>query len=162
MIYILRFIIYIILTIVFIFIFAPKKEILFFGEQMLSEYHINIVKQPDATKIYYDDIFVAKVKTIEVNLMIYNNAINIKDITIDKDYEVFVPTKIDNIDITYTLLEPTLVDLTSKGEFGEVNVLYNILKDYVYAQLSPSAILLRNKDIMNRFVKTKNGYIYEK
>jgi hypothetical protein len=92
----------------------------------------------------------------------YNNAINIKDIKIDKDYEVFVPTKIDNVDITYNLLEPTFVHLTSKGQFGEVNASYNILNDSVYVQLAPSEILLKNKDIMNSFVKTKNGYIYER
>jgi hypothetical protein len=160
--YLLKTIIYIILTIIFIFAFAPKKEIILFGEQILSVYKINIVKQPDDTKIYYDDIFVAKVKIIEVNLMMYNNAINIKDIKIDKDYEVFVPTKIDNVDITYNLLEPTFVHLTSKGQFGEVNASYNILNASVYIQLAPSNILLNNKDVMNNFVKTKNGYIYEK
>jgi hypothetical protein len=162
MIYILRIIIYTILTIIFIFTFAPKKEILLLGEQILSVYKVNIVKQPYDTKIYYDDIFVAKVKTIEVNLMMYNNAINIKDIKIDKDYEVFVPTRIDNVDITYSLLEPAFVYLTSKGQFGEVNASYNILNDSIYMKLAPSKILLRNKDIMNSFVKTKNGYIYEK
>jgi hypothetical protein len=147
---------------VFIFAFAPKKEILLLGEQVLSVYKVNIIKQPDDTKIYYDDIFVAKVKIIDINLMLYNNAIKIKDIKIDKDYEVFVPTKIDNVDITYSLLEPAFVYLTSKGQFGEVNASYNILNASFYIQLAPSKILLRNKDIMNSFVKTKNGYIYEK
>ena len=67
MIYILRIIIYIILTIVFIFAFAPKKEILLLGEQILSVYKVNIVKQPDNTKIYYDDTYVAKVKIIDIS-----------------------------------------------------------------------------------------------
>jgi hypothetical protein len=160
--YILRVIIYIILTVVFIFVFAPKKEILLLGEQVLSVKKINIVKQPYNSKIYYDDIFVAKVKTIEINLLMYNNAINMKDIKIDKDYEVFVPTKIYNVDITYSLLEPIHVHLTSKGEFGELNASYNILNELVYIQLAPSDVLLRNKDIMKIFVKTKDGYIYEK
>jgi hypothetical protein len=160
--YVLKTIIYIVVTVIFIFAFAPKKEIILLGEQVLSVYKINIVKQPDDTKIYYDDIFVAKVKILDINLMMYSNVINIKDIKIDKDYEVFVPTNIDNIDITYSLFEPTLVHLTSKGQFGEVNASYNILNASIYMKLAPSKILLKNKNIMNNFVKTKNGYIYEK
>ena len=76
----------------------------------------------------------------------------------------FVPLKIADVNIKYTIFNPLFITGISHGEFGEASLNIDILKRKVRLKLIPSKIMKQKyRTTLRNLKKNADGeYIYDK
>ncbi|WP_457747135.1 hypothetical protein [Sulfurimonas sp.] len=154
--------------------FAPKSSFYYFAETKLQKYNViisnEVVQENFFTLIIKNlDISVkaiesAKIKEVDVTLLFLYNAIHVKDIELSSVVESFMPSKISSVDISYTLLNPFVLQAEAKGEFGDAYITFTLLKRELLVFMHPSKKMLQeHRRSLKLFRKTKKGeYKYAK
>jgi len=166
--------IYFIFFILALIVFMPKSSLYFFGEKNLKQFSVIVSDEKikeglfslslsDIT-IYAKGVDSAKVKKVDATLMLIYNSIDITDIEISSVAAPYLPTKIKNVDISYTIFNPLVVNAVSNGEFGEAKAKFDIIKRELKVYLKPSKKMLRKYTRSLRYFKkdTKGEYVYAK
>jgi hypothetical protein len=152
----------------------PKKNIYYFIEHKLIDKNIQLVNEKIDDKLFsfslssmdilYNQINVAKVENILISPYLFSNTIEIKKIHINEILKNTMPSKIENIKIVYSLLNPLNVELSASGDFGIIEGTIGIFTRLLIAKIQISnsfktrfSVLSQNKNI----IKTKKGYVYE-
>lgn len=154
--------------------FTPKVSVYYFIEQILSSYSIVVSKEnvedtglalkiKDAS-VSIKSVDIADVSVIDATMLVLYNSINAENITLSSEYEYFMPLKVKNINIRYSILDPLNIVATSSGEFGKASASINIFDRMLHLNLQPSDITLKNyKKSLQYFKRSENGeYVYEK
>ena len=167
-----RFFLYTILILFFLIFFAPKEQLYFYLEQKLQDNKIVIYQekvQPTNIGIVlkdglisYNKIFIRLFSDLSIGSYWFKTNITINNFFIDKDYKFFIPSKIDKIDISHSLLNPLNVIIVASGEFGKLNGSYDLISNKLKLNLTPSETMKTKKELLKFMLKTKDGYKYEK
>jgi len=165
---------YIVFFIMVLLYFTPKQELYYFGEHELKKYKV-IFSDEDVIenslsltiknmKITYDSIDAANVQSVDIKLFGLYNSISVNDVQLTSIAANFIPLKIDNIEVKYTIIDPLNLKLFAVGEFGEVNARVNILDRNASLLLKPSKKMLsRYRSTLRQLRKNKQGeYRYAK
>jgi hypothetical protein len=156
----------------FIF-FLPKVNLYYKAEELLENYKITVSAEKLTDSgfnfkindgvIYFDDLVVAKVEEISITPLLLYNKIDVKPFSFSKDMKQFVPLKINNLNITHTILNPLHVSIKGSGEFGSLDGDISILDRNISLILMPSKTLLNKKPFWLRKMKkdSQGGYRYE-
>jgi len=164
---------YIILFFVFLIFFAPKTNLYYFAEKQLQNYAIIIdnetIKEHTFSleishpTLYIKSIQSAKAMEVDIKPFILYNAINISNIRLTQIAKNFFPTKIDYIDVKWTVFNPIKVSLHAKGEFGEAKGYLDLIKKAIYITIKPSKLLKSSySQLLYGLKQNKNKeYIYE-
>ncbi len=171
---IMKFFAYMVFFVVALLYFFPKVSLFYFLEQQLQPLDLIvsseklkdtgfILKVQDGV-VSFKSIESAKIKEIEIGLFVLYNTIKIQDITLSSTASSFVPLKIEEGEIIYSVIDPLHVNARLQGEFGKLRASYNIVERSVELVLEPSKLMLNDyRATLRSFKKDEKGeYIYEK
>ncbi|MCK4737466.1 MAG: hypothetical protein KAT10_02825 [Sulfurimonas sp.] len=168
-----KFFAYFIFFIFALIYFVPKTSIYYFIEKELKNYEIVISNEELQESSFNLHITggTVSVKSIEsanidqADMKIYGlyNTIELQEIVLSKTVSSFLPSKIKNATVSYTVFNPTNIQVKASGEFGEADAQYNLLNKTLYLKLKPSKkMLTKYRSTLNSLKKSENGeYIYE-
>ena len=153
MVKLLKFFAYITFFIFALIYFMPKDSLYYYGEHELKKYKIIVSNEEvknnalslkiNHSKLYYDSIESAEIKSIDITLLGLYNLIMIKGIKLSTVASNFIPLKIDSVEIKYSILNPLHVLLNANGEFGVAVAEFNISDSNLSVVVKPSTLMLK-------------------
>ncbi|WP_320033509.1 hypothetical protein [Halarcobacter sp.] len=170
--FILKSIVYILFFIFTLIIFLPKEQFYYLLENKISKMNVIVSDEIIDEKLfglnikdanlYYDGINFSLVDNIDITtLLVYNN-IDVKNIRVAKSFNKFLPSKIDSLNLNYSLINLNKISILSKGDFGEFEGEVLIFDGKIVGELKPSNIMMtKYRNLLNRFKKVDGKYIYE-
>lgn len=154
--------------------FMPKKNIYYFIETELKKYDVVLSKEQlvdtgyslniNHATLSMKSIDAAKANQIDIKLYALYNSINVDNIYLSSMAAAFIPLKIQNASVSYSIIDPLNINAKAYGEFGEVNVKVDLLERKLKLILNPSKLMLNKyKNTLKKLKKLKIGvYVYEK
>jgi len=170
----LKFVAFLLFFIFALILFVPKESFYYLLEQKLEKFDfiISNEKLEDKTlslnienlDISAKGIEALTIKEADVLILGLYNSVELQNIQLSSLVESYLPAKIEKVDISYTILNPLVVQADGYGTFGDARVAVNILEKKARLVLKPSKIMLNKyRNSLRKFKKSKNGeYIYEK
>jgi len=148
--------------------FMPKENLYFLGEKELQKYHVVIAHESVKDRgfslvlrhldIYVESIKSATVERVDIALFGLYNEVEVDNIHLSSAVASMLPTKIEYVDIKYSVINPLNVTFTALGAFGTVQGVANIKERKIIARLKPSSLMLRNyRSTLRNFKKQANG-----
>ena len=155
-----------------ILIFLPKENLYNLFEKELYKHNIIVSGEIrneklfslniNSSEVYYDGINTAFIDDIDISTFIVFSKINIKKIRVSKSFKNFLPSKIDNLEISHSIIDFNSIKIDSSGEFGEFKGSYSIFDKKFLGELIPSKIMkLKYRNILNQFRLKDGKYYYE-
>jgi hypothetical protein len=154
--------------------FAPKENLYYLLEQKLATHGFIIADEKikegsfsleiDEAQLYFESIKSADISHAKFLTLLVYNSLEIQNIELDEISAPFLPSKIDNISIKQSILNPFALHVKAQGEFGKIDMQYNILRGHLKGVMIPSYIMLQKyPSTVHMFTANQNGeYIYEK
>jgi len=169
-----KFFVYLLFFIFALILFMPKSSLYYFAETELKEFGVlisneTLVESFSTLKVKNLDVSVKGIESVDIVsadftlLGVYNN-ISFQNIKLSSIVEAYLPSKIEDMNIVYSLLHPLSIRAKAIGDFGEVNANFDLLELKLKADLKPSKLMLRRyRSSLHFFKKSKEGeYIYAK
>lgn len=165
---------YIVFFVLSLIYFIPKLSVYYFVEKELKKQEIILSKEELLENIFslelnhpefsYKGIESAKAQSINMNFFLVYNVISAKNIEFSDIASSFIPLKVDNAQVQYTIFDPLNISLKASGEFGELDSNINVLDKNVTMKLIPSELMLESyKRTLKKLNKNENGeYTYAK
>lgn len=162
----------VILTIFFVLLFLPKKNIHYKFEELAKMQEVVLSNEElksrlfgldiEHAKLYIRGIHIAELSFRVRSFALYN-AMDVAPFDIDEDLIHFFPQTIDKINISHSIFTPNTINLEICGDFGEAKGVVNLGTKSLYLEVEPSKILTsRYKSVLRELKKDKEGgYIYE-
>ncbi len=126
------------LTLLLLWLFAPKEEIYYLLEKSLKEKNIIISNETisdqwyglkiNGADIYTNGIKVAKASELNFIFLFLYSKLTIKEINIDKAFHTMAPKSISKLDATYSILNPLNIKINAEGSFGVLDGDVKLLK----------------------------------
>lgn len=169
-----RFFAYFAFFILFLMYFTPKISIYYLLEDQLKNYDLIISSEESKDKGYalnikhatvsLKSIDAAKIGEINIKIFAIYNSVSIENIYLSSMASSFIPLKVQNANIVYSIIDPTNLNAMAYGEFGEVNAKFDLLEKKISVVLTPSKLMLKkHQKTLKKFKKLKTGgYLYEK
>ena len=118
------------LFILLMWLFAPKEELYYLLEKSLKDQDIVISNEQikdtwfglniSNADIYVKGINVAKASDLQLNFFFFYNTLKIEKIDMDSSLHMVSPKNIDEIQATYSIIDPMHVQLAGLGSFGSM------------------------------------------
>ncbi len=155
-------------------VFIPKSSVYYFLEKNMKQFEVVISNETlHATALSLNiqnlevstkGIDTALIDEADITLLLFYNKLHFTNIKLSSIVEAYLPSKISNLDISYTIFNPLVVNLKAKGGFGVAKGTLNIMQRALNISVEPSKIMLRRyKRSMRMLKKSENGeYIYAK
>jgi len=158
------------LSLILLWLFAPKHELYYLLEKSLKEKNI-IISNETITDTWYGlkltnaDLYVngikmAKVDELNFKFFFLYNTLTIDQINVNEAFQTMSPKVINNLKATYSVLNPLKVTLNGEGSFGTLDGVVTPLKRHIEI-LFPVAKELKTIKKFLKHDKTK-GWYYEK
>ena len=168
MVKIVRFFAYILFFILALIYFMPKESIYFFAEKELQKYHVVIDNESIKDKgfslelshlnVYVESIQSAKIENLDVLFFGIYNEIEADNIELSTAVASMLPTKIESVNIKYSIVNPLNVTLNAVGAFGTLHGVANLKERKITAELKPSSLMKRKyRSALYNFKKQANG-----
>lgn len=115
-------------------------------------------------KLLYEGVQVATFQKAEIMLLGFDNSVHVHSVVLSGLVKNFLPQKIEQIDVRYSLLHPLEVQFWAKGNFGSAEGSYEIKENKIMVNLHPSKMMqMHFRSSLREFKKLKSGvYYYEK
>jgi len=155
-------------------LFAPKDGVYFLFEKELSKYDVVISDEHlkeelfslnvDGLNVWAKGVESMNIESADLTLLLFYNTINLKNIALADILKSYVPTKIDSLEASYSIIDPLHVKAEAVGEFGEARVSFDIVERSLTLKLTPSKEMLQGyKRTMRMLKKDEDGaYSYAK
>lgn len=116
------------LSLLLLWLFAPKVELYYFLEKFLKEKHI-VISNETVTDTWYglqikngelsvDGAKMATINELNFNFFFLYNTLKIDTIKMDKSLSNMAPKEIRQLSAIYSVLKPLQVTLNGEGSFG--------------------------------------------
>jgi hypothetical protein len=154
--------------------FSPKEQLYYLGEEYLKQesvfiYNESLQDEGFSFTISEFDLALQGVKSLhakeaKITLFGFYNSIGITDIELSSALASFIPLKITNVKLGYTLLNPLEVSIELFGDFGEAYGGYSLIDNEVEIKVIASEQMKREfKHTLKEFKKDDKGeYSYAK
>ncbi len=171
---IFNFFIYLILFIVALIYFTPKISTYYFLEHTIKPFGVIISQERvsdnglelkiENASISVKGVDSAVIENIDIQIFGLYNSFDIQNIELSSVASSFVPLKIEDLNIKYSVINPLFITGASHGEFGEASLNINILERTLQLKLIPSKIMKQKyRSTLRNLKKNAEGeYIYEK
>jgi len=169
-----KFFIYFFFFVFALILFTPKESIYYLAEQNLKKFDVVISKESlkstlfslniENLEITTKGIDSAIIEKADITLLLFSNNITLENIKLSSVVDSFVPSKISNIELNYTIFNPLVLTGELEGKFGVADVKLHILDRNLSVVLYPSKLMLKGyKKSLNYFTKGEEGeYKYAK
>lgn len=153
--------------------FFPKVNGYYFLEHTLAKKRVVLSKEQVVDNgfsleikhatVSYEAIKSASVSDIDVKIFGLYNSVTVENVKLLDIASSFIPLKIYNIYVGYTLINPLNIVGDAQGEFGVLHFTLNIVQKKLKVVLKPSKLMLRRyRNTLRYMHKNSNGeYIYE-
>jgi hypothetical protein len=157
--------------------FIPIKNLYFLGQEELLKKNIFVNESSISTffvsttiegaTFYFEDIKALNAKSIGINIFGLYNSFYFEDINIDKALKDFLPLKIQDLSIVYSILYPTKAFISGEGDFGVLEGYVDLINKKVFLSIDASSLMKKSFNKLLSMMKTikdknhKNRYIYE-
>jgi len=154
--------------------FSPKSSVYYFAEQQLKKFAVVISEETlderllslniQNLDISVKEIDTAIIKEVDITLLLVYNSVKLTKIKLSSLVEAYLPSKIESLNITYTLLNPLYITADGVGEFGEASASVSLLDRNASVFLKPSKKMFKKyRKSLKMFKKSENGeYVYAK
>ena len=149
-------------------IFAPKRELYYLLEAYLMRQDIIIDNEEIESGffaltlhhpvLYVKGIKVADIEEISLFTLFFYTTISAKGIKTDASFRRWVPGQIDIVSLRYQVLNPLNITLQAKGSFGVGNGYFSIDKRVLHIDLTEAKSIGMLKPLLK---KGKEGWYYE-
>jgi len=169
-----KFLFTIILFVMMILFFMPKQNLYFFAEKELVKKGVVISKEEVTDKgflfemhhahLSVSGIESAVISDLSLSLYLFYNNLHIDSIYLASSLKGFVPLVVKNVDVTYSIINPLVITLQSKGDFGEAFGDFSLIDRKLSLTLKPSKLMRQKyRGTLRNLKKLKNGkYSYVK
>ena len=152
--------------------FFPKENIYFLLEKELKNFDVIISKEHVSStllslnlqklEVTTKGIESALIEDVSVTLLVFSNSMTLENIKLSSLVEAYLPSKIDALQVTYTIFDPLHINAVGTGSFGEAEASFNISSRELEVILKPSKKMLsKYRNSLRRFKKSENGeYVY--
>ena len=157
------------LSLILLWLFAPKVELYYLLEKSLKEKGI-VISNETITDTWYGfkvenaEVYVAGAKIVNVtdldfNFFLFYNTLEINEIKMDKSLSNIAPKEIHNISAIYSILDPLKIKLDGDGSFGVIDGVINLIDKKVEI-LFP---ITKEIKTIKKFLKKdkEKGWFYE-
>jgi hypothetical protein len=157
-----------------ILFFLPKENLYYGLENLLAKESIfisgeTIKPKPFGIKlndleIIYENVHVGDIKNINFDFLIFKNSLHVKSASLKSNSFKFIPRKIDDLMISYSILHPKEITLKIDADIGVVFGYFDLLKQTLHVELQVNKkSKSKYNNILSKFKQNKKGvYIYEK
>ncbi len=152
--------------------FTPKESVYYFAEHELKNFKVIVSNEEIIDKgftlelsnldVYFESIESAKIDKMDVALFGLYDKIEAQNIVLSSVASSFIPVKITQINILYSVIDPLHVKLNAVGEFGEVHGVVSVLDRNASLILKPSKLMRTSyrKTLRNLRKKADGEYEY--
>lgn len=151
--------------------FLPKKNLYFLAETFLEKQKIilygeHITDKPfvlslEGAKLNYNGIDAGNIETVSSRIFLFYNVLHVKNATFVQEISQFVPNRIQDLKIQYSVLSPLKVLLNSSGDYGVLKGHFHLPKRELTLFLEPSKQMqTKYKSLMKKFKKVDGQYVY--
>ena len=170
----LKFFAYLLFFLAALIYFTPKVNLYYLLETQLKEQSVVINDEVvhdnglsltiNNASINLKSIESAKIKEINVKFFGVYNSISVTGISLASVAATMVPTEVQSISITYSVLDPLHLVATAVGEFGDAVLSFGAFDGVLHVELHPSKKMLASyRQTLRNLKKSKEGaYIYDK
>ena len=157
------------LSLILLWLFAPKVELYYLLEKSLKEKNIIIsnetitdtwygLKIENAT-LYVAGAKVAKAAQLNFNFFLFYNTLKINEIKMDKSLSNMAPKEVNHFSAIYSVINPLNIILDAEGSFGVLDGTVN-LKNRKVEILFP---VTKEIKTIKKFLKKdkEKGWLYE-
>ena len=157
------------LSLILLWLFAPKVELYYLLEKSLKEKNI-LISNETITDTWYGlkienaDLHVAGAKVANIselnfNFFLFYNTLTINEIKMDKSLSNMAPKEINKLDSVYSVLNPLNITLDGVGSFGVLDGTVALVEKKIEI-LFPVAKELKT---IKKFLKKdkEKGWFYE-
>ena len=158
-----------VLSLVLLWLFAPKQELYFLLEKTLKENDIVISNETVVDRwygieinhadLYIKGINMAKINSLKLNFFFVYTNLDIDDIIMDKSLQNMAPKSIENLHADWSILDPLHVGISGVGSFGSMNGSVALLDRKVKIRFP----VAKNINSFKKFLRKdpKEGWYYE-
>ena len=169
---VLRGLFYLIIFYVTVVFFLPKNEIVAYVDtKFLSQEQISQKVElqnsyfgyiANNSTFLYQKNAVADIETIEINPYLFYNTLNLKKTKLLGMAGSIFPSKIENAQAVYSILDPTKILLDISGDFGKAVGYFDLTTFMVHLEVTASSTMKKNYSfILKNMKKSDKIYIYE-
>lgn len=154
-----------------VIVLIPKEKLFFTAESFLAENHLFLSGETLSNRFFYldienaqvmaDDLEIGSIETIRMMPWVAFNRITITSVSLAPAYRSFLPEKIDEIVLTYSVLHPLSIDIRGKGDFGECSGTVDLADQKVRVVFEPTQQLRQYPLLVFKLHKEKEGLVYE-
>ena len=160
--------------IVMLYLFFPKANLYYKMQERAVQYKVKVFESKIEEnlfsldlldgKLLYEGVQVATFQKAEIMLLGFYNSIHVHSVLLSGLVKNFLPQKIEQIDVSYSLLHPLELQFWAKGDFGTAEGSYEIQENKINVNLHASKMMqMHFRSSLRAFKKLKNGvYSYEK
>lgn len=153
--------------------FFPKINGYYLLENELQKYKVVLSDEDvkdrgfsleiEHANLSFESIQSAHVEKVTVTTLGIYNSLHVEDIRLLDVASSFIPLKVQNIDVRYSIMDPFNILGEAKGEFGELTLKLHVKDQKVSIILNPSKLMLgQYKNTLNYMRKNSKGeYVYE-
>ena len=157
------------LSLLLLWLFAPKVELYYLLEKSLKEKGIIISNETitdtwyglkvQNAELYVAGARVANISELNFNFFFFYNTLNINEIKMDKSLSNMAPKEINQLKAVYSILNPINIKLDGEGSFGILDGVVALLNNKIEI-LFPVPKELKT---IKKFLKKdkEKGWIYE-
>jgi len=154
--------------------FTPKTSLYHTLEKELKKYDVVISDETiedrgfslnlENFSVYVKEVDSASVENVNVKFFALYNSISVQNVTLSSVAATFIPIKVDELSVTYSIFNPLNVTAEASGAFGEAKGAFNILERTLNLNVIPSEEMSKSyKNSMNKMKKNEDGsYGYDK
>ncbi len=154
--------------------FTPKVSLYYLAEKELNKFDLIISNEQVVDSgfslelsdfnLYIKSIESATVEVLDMKIFGLYNTVKLQNIILSDTAKSFLPLNIYLVEARYTIFNPLNATATANGEFGELDVTFNLLEMALNIKLIPSDIMLKKyRSTMSQFSKNEDGsYSYVK
>jgi len=159
---------YLVVVLLSLAVFAPKRELYYLLESYLMRQDIIIdnetiesglfsltLRHPD---LYVKGIRIATIQEVSLLTLLFYTHAAAKDIETDRSLRQWVPGKIDTVSLDYQLLDPARITIRATGFFGEAKGYLSLRKRVLHLDLLQEKAIGSLKPMLK---KGKKGWYYE-
>ena len=163
---------YVLLVVVTVVVFSPKRQLYYFGESLLKPYGVVLSGERVVDNglslsledgvLYFQDLKIAQLESVTLRPMILFNTIDIVPFSVAEDIQRFVPGTI-TMKIYHSVIDPIHIHLEGTGTFGSIGGTVDLWRHKIALTLMPSKTLMESRPSwLKEMKKQPSGeYLYE-
>jgi len=89
------------------------------------------------------------------------NRLTISNIVVSPQYRTFFPGKIDEIVVSYSILQPLSLQIHGQGDFGQCNGMIDLIEQKTRVVFDTTSNLRNYPLLVSKLHREKEGLVYE-